>query len=145
MKQNQIANTGTYKKVDIIASGDKLPFATNSQDFVLSSHVIEHFYDPVKTIKEWLRVVKPGGYVFIVVPHKERTFDRERNRTTLAELIHRHEHPTVGAVYEHSNHYSVWITQDFVELCKHYKWKVVATQDVDDKLGIGFTVVLQKE
>uniref|UniRef100_A0A915EBP8 Methyltransferase type 11 domain-containing protein n=1 Tax=Ditylenchus dipsaci TaxID=166011 RepID=A0A915EBP8_9BILA len=128
MKQNQIANTGTYKKVDIIASGDKLPFATNSQDFVLSSHVIEHFYDPVKTIKEWLRVVKPGGYVFIVVPHKERTFDRERNRTTLAELIHRHEHPT-----------------DFVELCKHYKWKVVATQDVDDKLGIGFTVVLQKE
>uniref|UniRef100_A0A915EMU7 Methyltransferase type 11 domain-containing protein n=1 Tax=Ditylenchus dipsaci TaxID=166011 RepID=A0A915EMU7_9BILA len=82
---------GTFKKVDIIASGDKLPFPNCSQDYVLSSHVIEHFYDPIKTIKEWLRVVKPGGYVFIVVPHKERTFDVARNRTTLAELIERHD------------------------------------------------------
>uniref|UniRef100_A0A915EP30 Methyltransferase type 11 domain-containing protein n=1 Tax=Ditylenchus dipsaci TaxID=166011 RepID=A0A915EP30_9BILA len=94
-----IYNERTFKKVDIIASGDKLPFPNCSQDFVLSSHVIEHFYDPIKTIEEWLRVVKPNGYVFIVVPHKERTFDLARNRTSLAELIERHEHPNPPVPY----------------------------------------------
>uniref|UniRef100_A0A915EQR1 Methyltransferase type 11 domain-containing protein n=1 Tax=Ditylenchus dipsaci TaxID=166011 RepID=A0A915EQR1_9BILA len=116
-KANQITHTGTFKKVDIIASGDKLPFPNCSQDY------------------EWLRVVKPGGYVFIVVPHKERTFDVARNRTTLAELIERHEHPNPPVPYVPA-HYSVWITEDFLELCKHFNWKVVAVQDVDDKLAI---------
>lgn len=48
---------GRVAKVDIIAPGDHLPFSNNSQDFVLSSHVLEHFYDPIKTIKEWLRYI----------------------------------------------------------------------------------------
>jgi ubiquinone/menaquinone biosynthesis C-methylase UbiE len=48
--------------VDIVAPGDKLPFANNSLDYVLSSHVLEHFWDPIKTIKEWLRVVRPGKF-----------------------------------------------------------------------------------
>ena len=39
---------------------------------------------------EWLRVVRPGGYVFIIAPHKERIFDKERERTTLQETIDRH-------------------------------------------------------
>lgn len=48
---------GHVAKVDIVAPGDHLPFSNNSQDFVVSSHVLEHFYDPIKTIKEWLRYI----------------------------------------------------------------------------------------
>lgn len=134
---------GEYARVDIVSPGDELPFKDNTWDFVINSHVIEHFYDPVKTIKEWLRVVKPGGYVFMIVPHKERTFDKPRPRTPLAEIVDRHEHPNPPFPDLHG-HYSVWITEDFLEICNYYGWQVVAFQDVDDKVGNGFTVVIQK-
>lgn len=49
--------------------GITLPFADNSQDFVYSSHVLEHIEHVPETIREWFRVLKPGGYMFIVVPH----------------------------------------------------------------------------
>lgn len=142
-KQEELNTLGYYAKVDIVAPGDDLPFKNNVWDFVISSHVIEHFYDPVKTIEEWLRVVKPGGYVYIIAPHKERTFDRDRPRTTLAEIIDRHDHPN-PPVPDHHGHYSVWITQDFLDICHYYDWPVIAVQDVDDKVGNGFTVVIQK-
>ncbi len=142
-KQIEVKTCGKCMPVDIVALGDQLPIPDNSVDFVISSHVIEHFYDPVKTIKEWLRVVKPGGYVYIIAPHKERTPDKPRPRTTLAEIIDRHEHPNPPEHDDH-HHYSVWITEDFVAICNHYGWKIVAVQDIDDKVGNGFTVVIQK-
>lgn len=86
-KQEEIKLCGEALKVDIVAPGDQLPVPDNSQDFVISSHVIEHFFDPIKALKEWLRVVKPGGYIFVIGPHKERTFDKERSRTSLRELL----------------------------------------------------------
>ncbi len=134
---------GYCLKVDIVAPGDDLPFKDNTWDFVINSHVIEHFYDPVKSIKEWLRVIKPGGLVYMIVPHKERTFDKDRPRTTLAEIIQNHDYPN-PPVPDHHGHYSVWITQDFIDICDHYGWPVVAVQDVDDKVGNGFTVVIRK-
>lgn len=142
-KQEEVKNCGHCMKVDVVAPGDQLPFADNSQDFVISSHVIEHFYDPVKTMQEWLRVVKPGGYVYVIAPHKERTPDKVRPRTTLEEIIDRHEHPNPPEHDDH-HHYSVWTTEDFVAICDHYGWKIVAVQDVDDKVGNGFAVVIQK-
>lgn len=142
-KQEEVKMCGEYAPVHIISPGDDLPFKDSVWDFVISSHSIEHFYDPIRTVQEWLRVVKPGGYVFIIAPHKERTFDRDRPRTTVEELIDRHVHPNPPEV-DHHGHYSVWITQDFLDLCAQMCWKVVAYQDVDDKVGNGFTVVIQK-
>ncbi|KAI1703844.1 methyltransferase domain-containing protein [Ditylenchus destructor] len=82
----ELKRTGSNVKVDALTYGDclcLLPFPDESQDFVISSHVIEHFYDPIRTIEEWLKVVRPGGYVYIIAPHKERTFDKDKKRTTL--------------------------------------------------------------
>jgi SAM-dependent methyltransferase len=75
--------------VNIVALGDDLPFKDGTLDYVLSSHVIEHFYDPVKALKEWHRVIKPGGYIFVIAPHKDRTFDTVRDVTPLKELVER--------------------------------------------------------
>ncbi len=143
-KKQEIELAGECLKVDVVASGDDLPFKDNTVDFVISSHVIEHFYDPVKTILEWLRVVKPGGYVFIIAPHRDRIGEMAGPRTLPAEIIDRHEQPNPPKVDDH-RHYSCWETQDFVGFCRHYGWKIVAVQDVDDKVGNGFTVVIQKE
>ena len=53
---------------DVLASGDELPFKDEEFDFVVSIHSFEHFQDQVKTLKEWLRVVKKGGIIGIVHP-----------------------------------------------------------------------------
>jgi SAM-dependent methyltransferase len=143
-KKQEIELVGECMKVDIVASGDDLPFKDNTVDFVISSHVIEHFYDPVKTIEEWLRVVKPGGYVFIIAPHRDRIGELAGIRTLPAEIIERHEHPNPPKLDNHG-HYSCWKTQDFVGFCQHYGWKIATVQDRDDKVGNGFTVVIQKE
>ena len=142
-KQLEIKRCGTYKKVDIVAPGDRLPLPDNAVDYVISSHIIDRFYDPIKTVHEWLRVTKPSGYVYIIAPHKECFYGKDVPRTTLAELIDRHKHPH-PPIPDHQGHYSIWTTEDFLELAQHQKWNVIAWQDVDDKVGDGFTVVIQK-
>src|ERR1035437_5071121 len=53
-----------------------IPDAT--YDFVLSSHNLEHFANPVRGIKEWQRVTKRGGSLILVLPHYKYTFDHRR-------------------------------------------------------------------
>lgn len=77
--------------VNIIADGTNLPFKDNTLDYVLSSHVIEHFFDPIAAIQEWLRVIRPGGYVFMIAPHQDRIYDKLRPTTPISELIQRHD------------------------------------------------------
>ena len=55
-------------KPDFVASGDKLPFKDDEFDYVVSIHSFEHFEDQRKTLKEWLRVIRPGGIIGIVHP-----------------------------------------------------------------------------
>lgn len=144
-KREELDMKGEFLKIDIVAPGDNLPVADGSQDFVINSHVLEHFPDPIKALKEWYRVIREGGYIFIIVPHKERTFDRRNPRTTLIELEKRHQtgiFPTPK-----SNHFSFWVTEDLLDLVEAIKldWKVVDFQDADDKVGNGFTIVIKKE
>jgi len=40
-------------------------------DFVYSSHCLEHMHDPCATILDWWKLVKPGGYLFILVPDED--------------------------------------------------------------------------
>jgi SAM-dependent methyltransferase len=81
--------------VNILSPGDDLPFKSDVFDYVFSSHVIEHFFDPIKAINEWFRVIKKGGYIFMIIPHKERTYDRNREITSFTELKNRHENKIV--------------------------------------------------
>jgi glycosyltransferase involved in cell wall biosynthesis/SAM-dependent methyltransferase len=142
-KAAEVRICGEALPVDICAPGDQLPLEDNSVEFVISSHVIEHFPDPIKALKEWRRVVRSGGYIYVIAPHKERTFDKNRQRTTLAELIERHQ--TGICPDPKGAHCSVWTTEDLLELVEWLGWPIVAVQDVDDKVGNGFTVVIGVE
>jgi SAM-dependent methyltransferase len=64
---------------------DGLP--SEGYDAVLASHVIEHLADPIRGLREWMRVLRPGGHLLLVVPHKERTHDRRRPVTPLAHML----------------------------------------------------------
>lgn len=50
--------------------GVHLPFESESQDAVYSSHCLEHIEFPIVVIAEWFRVLKVGGYLVVVVPHQ---------------------------------------------------------------------------
>jgi SAM-dependent methyltransferase len=64
---------------------DGLP--DHSFDIVMSSHVIEHFANPLRAIEAWRRVLVDGGWVLMVAPHVAGTFDHRRPVTPLAHLI----------------------------------------------------------
>lgn len=50
--------------------GDILPYDDQQFDVVLSGHVIEHTNHPELYIREHLRVLVPGGYLFLEFPHR---------------------------------------------------------------------------
>lgn len=57
-----------YTTTDVLGIGECLPFKSNSFDAVFSLAVLEHVKDPFKCASEILRVLKPGGLVYVVVP-----------------------------------------------------------------------------
>jgi SAM-dependent methyltransferase len=52
-----------------VFDGFNLPFPDNSFDCVTAWHVIEHVEDAEKTLREWLRVLRPGGLLVIETPN----------------------------------------------------------------------------
>ncbi len=57
--------------------GRFLPFASDSQDAVYSSHCLEHIPDYITAIQEWHRVVRVGGHIITVVP-SAHLYERRR-------------------------------------------------------------------
>lgn len=49
----------------------------NTFDFAVSSHSLEHMVDVPVALRNWIRVIKPGGHLIIAVPDEEMY---ERNR-----------------------------------------------------------------
>ena len=66
---------------------DLTPIADASIDFIASSHTIEHLVNPLLALKEWRRVLKPGGVIYSVIPNHAHTFDHRRALTTLEHLV----------------------------------------------------------
>lgn len=50
--------------------GFKLPFPSNEFDMAVSVSVLEHTTDPVMYLSEIMRVLKPGGFLYLGFPNK---------------------------------------------------------------------------
>jgi SAM-dependent methyltransferase len=75
----------------IIAEGtcvSQVPEST--YDFILSSHNLEHFANPVKALLEWKRIIRPGGALVLVLPHYQQTFDHRRRPTPVEHMLEDH-------------------------------------------------------
>lgn len=158
-KQGEFKMCGEKMKVDIVANGDDLPFEEETLDFVISSHVIEHFFDPIKTIKEWLRVVKKGGFIYIIAPKSRALEGEDRPCTRIDELVKRHNgelkkedvnmggyqtSSVTGLELKEHGHWSVWDLKEFLEICDYLNLNVVEKLETDDKVGNGFCVIIKK-
>jgi ubiquinone/menaquinone biosynthesis C-methylase UbiE len=62
------AKLGDLRTKTVLAEAEGLPFEDAEFDRVIASHVLEHVYYPHKVLKEWDRVLKPGGLLSIVLP-----------------------------------------------------------------------------
>jgi len=72
---------------DYPGEATSLPFYNQSLDYVASSHVFEHLSNPVKALIEWQRVLKPGGYAYLVIPDRRYTFDHARETTEPEHIV----------------------------------------------------------
>lgn len=88
-----------FKKYDIVApdiidgDGELTAVADDCYDFCISNHVLEHLEDPFKALLNWLRVLKPGGILYLSIPLPDNIVDRRRQATTIAHLINDYRLP----------------------------------------------------
>lgn len=61
--------------VDVVCdfSKDPLPFEDQSVDIIHTRHTLEHMVDLDRLLREFSRVLKPRGQVFVTVPHFTNT------------------------------------------------------------------------
>lgn len=77
---------------DIVDNGETLAKVGDySQDFVVANHVLEHFEDPLKGLKNMLRILKHGGILYLSLPEMRHSFDRTRTPTSFEHLLKDYE------------------------------------------------------
>lgn len=54
----------------VLYDGQNLPFGDDTFTSVVSGHIIEHTPSPYEYLKEHLRVLAPGGYIFLEFPNR---------------------------------------------------------------------------
>jgi SAM-dependent methyltransferase len=117
--------------VDILGDGETLEgIDSDSLDFIIGNHFIEHTENPISTIYNMLRVLKKGGKVFMAIPDKRFTFDIDREITPLSHLLKDYEQ---GVLWSRENHY-----YDFVKHTEHGIGK-------SDELAFLFDIEVAKE
>jgi SAM-dependent methyltransferase len=57
------------------SAGEFLPFPEGSFDLILSNEVIEHVQDDLLTVREMVRVLKPGGRIVLFCPNRWYPFE----------------------------------------------------------------------
>lgn len=70
-----------------IAEGGELSMIESGRyDFVLSCHMLEHTANPLRALREWSRLLRAGGGLLLVVPHRDGTFDHRRPVTLIEHM-----------------------------------------------------------
>jgi SAM-dependent methyltransferase len=90
----------------VIDNGERLDsFVDQSVDFVIANHMLEHTEDPIATLGHLVRVLRPGGVLFLTLPDARHTFDALRERTTVDHLLRDHQE---GPEASREQHYREW-------------------------------------
>ena len=133
-----------------------IPLFDSTVDYVISSHVLEHVPDPLRAFHEWERVVKPGGYFLMIVPHHDQLksdtrplewFTMERlERAYMQRWSHKNippadTQPFVGGAYGHWWKFTPELLKAAIE--RDVGWKLIMEEDTDSKVRNGFFLAYQ--
>ncbi|MEX1104202.1 MAG: methyltransferase domain-containing protein, partial [Dehalococcoidia bacterium] len=117
-----------YVCVCFDAETERFPFDDNSFDVVIWSEVIEHLtQNPVHTLGEIHRVLKPGGCVVISTPNASRA----DSVLTLARGYNIYDPYHLGAVLAGSRHSREYTYAELVDLVRGCGFEVDRAEDID--------------
>lgn len=121
---------GLHVKPDIVvADAARLGiFADGSADAVFSSHALEHLADWTAALREWWRLVKPGGHLVLYLPHKDL-------------------YPNIGQPGAHPDHKHDFLPDDIVDFCRlaFPDWTLLENQTRGEGNEYSFLLVFRKE
>lgn len=66
---------------DVKMDVHKIPFEDNTFDVVICNHVLEHVQDDYKVMREFFRVMKPGGWGIFQVPIDKNNIKTEEDES----------------------------------------------------------------
>ena len=84
-------------------------------DFVYSSHLLEDYLDWMPVLREWVRVLKPGGYLVVLIPEKGR-WAEALAKGQPPNCSHKHE-GQVGELTSYAEHIGVKVVEDRLTDC----------------------------
>lgn len=73
---SEVIKAGIPKENIVNCPGEKLKFEDNFFDIVFQNEVLEHVQDDVQTLRESLRVLKPGGKLIFFTPNRGWPFEQ---------------------------------------------------------------------
>ena len=165
---------GSKSLAKVFFEATKIPYEKEMFTFIHSEHVLEHIYDPIKTLNEWKRLLMKNGKIILFLPHAERTFDSKRPRTTIDDLQNRVTgdensiktkilrewldnviNKRLASHYGHiapedmlkdgTIHYNVWTPCDIIQLLEDLNFKICTSYDVVVDRKDSFLVVAEKK
>ena len=149
-EREQLSRCGKVAEIDISADASSLPIPDDSTDFVIHSHVWEHLFDSLGALEEWVRVVRDGGYIFVIVPKRDALpSDRTRPVTSIEELVlRRNSGSETAPIQPATQHRTVFSPELLFEIEGWFNRTRsdavlvrVAFQETDDKVGNGHTII----
>lgn len=66
----------------------------SSLDFIIAGHVIEHLPNPLLVLEKSWQKLKNKGKLVLIIPHRDYTFDKNRELTRLQHLIEDYDKPS---------------------------------------------------
>ncbi len=97
-------------EIQLRGFAEALPFDDGSLDFVYSSHLLEDYFDWTPILREWVRVLKPGGKLIVLIPDVSLWAAAIRRGQT-PNCSHRHE-GTVGELSFYAEKLKLRVIED---------------------------------
>lgn len=137
-KKEELKLCGEMASVDFVADAQFLPFMDSTHDFVISSHQIEHCFNIIGTIKEYMRVIKNGGYILLIAPKPEIVpNDKEYY---FNDFILRENEMNSGD----GGHCSVCSIDTIIKIFQYCNLTIIEALNTDDKVGNGWLILGKK-
>lgn len=68
LRPDQLVGRAGYAKLDYVADITAIPVPDASFDVILCTEVLEHVPEPIRAVREFARIVKPGGKLLLSAP-----------------------------------------------------------------------------
>lgn len=105
-----------FVPVSIVGDAQNLSALPDSSvDFVIANHLVEHLEDPIGGLREMLRVIRPGGVLYMALPDPRVTFDVDRALTPVEHVVDEFRN---GTQRTREAHFTEWVENAE----KHVEW-----------------------